>query len=570
MKKLLFTVIIFFPFVYLLQPITVQAQTDTQSFSLKTGWNAIFLEVEPANTAPSAVLITIMSNVVSIWKWIPGTRTIQFIQNPTEFPLDQAVPNWLVYFNPAIGANNLNAIHGESVYLIKVNANCTLTITGIPKIPHIDWKADSFNLVGFHLSNPSVPATTPTYYNFFLNSSAHTGQGIYTLNNTTSKWEPLTALTTTNMERGKAFWIYCKGYSDYQGPLSVQLEQSTGLNYGSTLIDQDIRVFNKSSASMDVYMNVSSTAANLHYWQFDTSTNSGQWTVLPTQLTKLKTVAPWQTPPTETTPVNNTEVVRLGTKRFGMSGTNTACVTVSNSSNGQGIRILIPVSVTGVSPDGLWVGTANIKKVSAIGSTITSNTATEYPIRLILHKGPSGTRLLSNVTQLWDKTTTPRKLVLVANDDKINSATYDGVAMRDGQPVGRRISSTAFPYPLIKTMSGTLGTGVVATYTNDPIIINEYDSTNPYLHLFHPKHKYDVVNKPYTYGGIKFARNIIMLFQDIDPNTGTSLAWGSNEISGSYTEIIYLNYPDTTASKAVQIEGTFQLHKVNDITDLVI
>ena len=361
MKKLLFAATVFLSFIAMLFSVSAQAQTDTQSFSLKTGWNAIFLEVEPAINTPATVFSTIMSQLTSVWKWNPGTSTIQFIQNPNEFPTNQTEPNWLVYFNPVIpGVNNLNAILGESVYLINVKADCPLVITGKPKIPRIAWKADSFNLVGFHLVNPTSPPTTPKYYDFFSASSSHTGQKIYTFNNTTGKWEEVTP-NQTNMVRGQAFWIFCKGYSDFQGPLSVQLEQSTGLNYGTTLIDQDLRIFNNSSSNKDVYLNVSSATVNLHYWQFNTSTNSGQWNPLPTQLTKLITIAPWQpwqTTPTQTTPANNTDIIRLGTKRFGMSGTNTACVTVTDNA---GIRILIPVSVTGVSLDGLWVGTANIK-----------------------------------------------------------------------------------------------------------------------------------------------------------------------------------------------------------------
>ena len=98
----------------------------------------------------------------------------------------------------------------------------------------------------------------------------------------------------------------------------------------------------------------------------------------------------------------------------------------------------------------------------------------------------------------------------MANDDKINSTTYDGIALRDGQPVGRRISSTAFPYPMIQTMTGNFGTGMINTIEFD---INENNSTNPYLHVFHPKHEYDALaSEPDKTGGLKFDRYIEMQF----------------------------------------------------------
>ncbi|MCP5047934.1 MAG: hypothetical protein GY940_12230, partial [bacterium] len=121
----------------------------SQNFSLASGWNAVFLEVDPVDDDPAAVFDGISDQLVSVWMWNPNTGTVEFIQNPAE--LTPANPHYLTYIpdNPVL--TTLHAIHGNKGYLFQTSEAATLTVTGEPLLPKIDWKPNSFNLVGFHL-----------------------------------------------------------------------------------------------------------------------------------------------------------------------------------------------------------------------------------------------------------------------------------------------------------------------------------------------------------------------------------------------------------------------------------
>ena len=550
-----------------------QAALTTQNITLKPGWNAVFLEVQPQSTNPATVF-NLINNLESVWMWNPQTSTVEFIQDPT-MPVPQG-STWLVYYPADPILTNLHAIQGETAYLIKLGGSVDVnwTVTGEPAIPHIDWKPNSFNFVGFHLA----PGQEPFFDEFFSSSAAHTGQDIYILNNTSGNWEKVTEPLTTTMLRGEAFWIFCHGYSEFTGPLSVQLEQFSGLHYGTTLQEQSLMFRNNSAAAKNVSLSLSALNNTVYYWVFDPAQQEAGWTPFPSPL-ELQV------------PAGDKQNLRLGVKRVGLTADTTyeANMTVTD---GQGIEILLPVSVTGISYSGLRVGDATITEVNqpSNGSDPDTpvSTGSEFSFRLIMHADDTGTvRLLSQVIQMWQEGTwmpdpndlgkqivdQPGYFVLFADDALIPN--YSGSAMRDGQLVGRRISSTAFPS--LTLVDGAMDGEAVPGGDFDPapdndlsvpdtdlhiqLTIAQDDPTNPFRHMFNPDHKdpaqsYEVV------------RDIIFTFSDVDtagiPITGVpSLSWGSSEIGGIYNETITGLHKDT-----LKIKGTFLLRKVSEIETL--
>ena len=58
------------------------AQWVTQSITLNPGWNAVFLEVQPANPDCDAVFAGIP--VESVWAWNRRYSSVQFIQDAAQ------------------------------------------------------------------------------------------------------------------------------------------------------------------------------------------------------------------------------------------------------------------------------------------------------------------------------------------------------------------------------------------------------------------------------------------------------------------------------------------------------
>jgi hypothetical protein len=538
---------------------TTQAETVSQTITLNPGWNAVFLEVQPESTAPSDVFAEV-TNLQSVWRWNPNTSTVEFIQDP-EVPVPTG-SLWLVYYPGQPLLTNLHAIHGETAYLINLGGaqNVTWTVTGEPAMPRIDWKANSFNFVGFHLA----PGDEPLFGDFFSSSLAHDGQEIYILNG--GNWEKVAAPATTSMLRGEAFWIYCKGSSEFTGPLSIQLQQGTGLHYGKTLQEQDVILRNNSPAQKSVSLDLPALNDTVYYWVFDPDNEVAGWTAFPSSLDV-------------TIPAGESQKLRLGVKRAGLTADTlyAANMTVSDAA---GTQILVPVSVTGISYAGLWVGDATITRVSepANGSDPETpvKTGSEFSFRLILHAGDSGpVRLLNHVIQMWQEGTwkpdpndlsklivdEPGHFVLLVDDSLI--PLYSGVALRDGQLVGRRISAPAFP--VLTADQGEMAAGSLnpsaGNILSRDITLLANDPTNPFRHMYHPDHKLPEQSYQVT-------RSITLTFAEEDqegrPITGIpTLGWGSSEIGGIYKEDITGLHRDK-----LHIEGTFLLHKVSNVGTL--
>ena len=158
------------------------AQTVNQTFSLKPGWNAIFLEVEPEPDQNDCDIVFSGLPVLSVWWWNPDTDTVEFIQDPDNLVPEQQ--QWRVYFPPKYQESiltNLFSIQGGMPYLIHIDEGAETvqwTVTGRPCLPKIDWKTDSLNLVGFHLEE----GNEPLFGDFFSASSTHDVQKIYIMN----------------------------------------------------------------------------------------------------------------------------------------------------------------------------------------------------------------------------------------------------------------------------------------------------------------------------------------------------------------------------------------------------
>jgi len=249
----------------------------TQTFTLKPGWNAIFLEVQPDPRDPAKVFAG-MEHLDSAWTWLSRESTAEFIQEPEEGLWGQ--PGWHAYFTAEteMFLTNLYAVLGNQAYLIKIKqtapSEITWEVTGSPSLRKNRWLADSFNFVGFHLD----PGNPPTFQDFFAPSPAHAGQAAYRLNNQSGKWEFVQNPATTKLRAGEAYWVYCEGASDFQGPLSLDLPMSNGLRYGAVSKVVTVTLSNLSEDTRTATF-TSSGKVVLYYEGYDKE--SGYFTLYP-------------------------------------------------------------------------------------------------------------------------------------------------------------------------------------------------------------------------------------------------------------------------------------------------
>lgn len=552
-----------------------------QVFVLHPGWNAIYLEVEPETDDLASAFAGVP--VGSVWTWMPDDGTVEFIQDPAEGLVNDS--GWLGYFprpRPEAFLTNLFFLQANRAYLVKLEGTQPVTwrVSGTPSLRPQQWIADSYNLTGL----PVDPNRLPTFGAYFADRQAHEDQAIYRLD-PNGTWTPVLNPYSTAIQSGEAYWIYCKGNSDFDGPLSVGVEYGDALDFGASLNDQVLIVQNLAAADTDITIRRlnSSTPVPLSLIITDEVTGQETWASVPTEYS-MPVFAGQQL------------LLHFGVRRAEL-GADVADQVVEVS-NGFGARRLVNIVAKKVFPAeppaksgktrgffkavgtpfaGLWQGQVLVNAVSEaqMGGTSPMPAGKEFPLRYIIHvDGAGSVKLLKDVIEMWEEGTqvpdteepdflvvdTPGRPVLLTNEDLIPSFT--GVTMRDGIPVGIRLSTVAYDFAEeYLDMNGSVG----LTGSLDVVITMEANfPTNPFLSRYHPDHNNldeQYLNfKPEAY---EVTRRILFVFSETDPTEENPPDWGDSTLGGTYFEEITGVHRNT-----IYVGGTFRLQRVSGVTEL--
>lgn len=579
---------------FLVNALAASAQPTIQTLSLRAGWNSIWLEVQPGNSSVSNVFAGLP--LASAWTFVPQQGSVEFIQSQTEEPFNR--DEWLRYFppgRPESFLNNLFAVQAGRAYLLKLTNAAMLTVTGQPVVKNPSWVPDSYNLRGF----PVNSAQPPTFSAFFSPSAAHANQAIYRLESS-GQWQ--LAAPSSPMASGEAYWIYCRGGSTYQAPLSLELELGDSLDYDAQLSELAPRLRNNATTARTVSITDLGGGASgpLSYQRF--ASNRFSWVNLPAPFSVSLGARGTSSAVTD---------LRLAVRRTAFPGNSYASTLEVKDNAGTRYRVAVTASkllagrasineplrgggggfgAAGAGSGnaalaGLWVGTAsitNVNEANAANSTLLRPTRSPFGLRLMLHVTANAEpRLLKEVVQMWqDSTRTndgrgnfvvdkPGRFVLLTHDALIPQ--FQGGALRGGTAVGRRISTVDYDFPggtsNYLAMTGAFVTGQTATCR---IVLDPNFPTNPFRHKYHPDHD----NKDALFVALpaglppereevyRITRQVELTFSGSDPagaNAADSIEYGSSVMGGSYRETI------TGLHKTnLVVGGTFRLTRVNN------
>lgn len=353
---------------------TVVAGGDliTQTFTLQGGWNTIYLEVDPINTSPLvdpdgagplppapelSMLEAVFANLTctdcleSVWTWNVPVSRVDFIINPAEGLWDQ--PGWKRYFAPsAVGTDgesqafltDLLTLQANTGYLVKLRddftGDATLTVTGKPVVAGRRWVKDSYNLSGF----PLQPGATPTVQTFF---GASPLTEVYRLSKG-GEWVAL--LPTDTLRYGEAYLVYFDGASsapeNFVAPVSLAGLLSDGMTFAAGL--------GRRSSDLQV-QNLTAQPVTLTVALLD---GAGVALRMTAPITAELRAQPAQV----TVPASN--AARLDFALLSAEQPRNGVALLSIAAPALGVRWLVPVSASGLSLAGLWVGEVVVNDVS--------------------------------------------------------------------------------------------------------------------------------------------------------------------------------------------------------------
>ena len=571
---------------------SVSAAEQTQTIQLDPGWNAVWLHVEAqeADGRPSSpdVVFAAHPDVDIVTRLLPAKRAVEFIADPTATSLGADI--WLRWRRQSmVGQNTLGGMRGNSAYLIHNSSQLPLSIDILGKVAFhsYTWVPDSYNLFGVPLGATAAPA--PTFGEFFGASSSHPVTQIFKLS--AGQWVAVTE--SERMVQGAAYWVYCRGGSQFQGPVPFVFPNAGGrLDFGETRESATLTAGNLQTTPSSLTINrlindpdlllKDSGGSGIVSWAI-TEDGSGDGTIAPATSASIRLDV---TRPDPATAASYEHLYRLD----------------AELDSGSAYHQYLPVRAStpfdagdggGNSLGGLWVGDVVITHATSLVQGQVGDASLGGPrlepvkhqlrYRVILHSDVVGqVRLLEHVTLMQKQRASedlPKEYVVVIDDSKIGD--FIGIEERGGKLVGKRFDTAAYDLPrdpipaadidsgggfdpstlsdvylLSLDLTGTLAPGGVVTTTPGSLIIDPWHRTNPYRHVFNPDHR----------KGFRIGRE--MRFE-VDasgsPQAARAAGFGNTTLTGIFEEEVsgLMKSGDTH-----QARGRFTLQRVSDATEL--
>ena len=554
-----------------------QAADTQQTITLQPGWNAIQVEVQPQQRDIATVFAGLP--IASVWRWRPDIQGAQFVSDPGEGL--ENIAGWFAWFpqpRPDAFLTNLFQIEGGTAYLVRLEGTQSrqITLTGRPVFKPRIWQANAFSLTGL----PVAAGDAPSFAEFFRPSAAHAGQPIYTLDSD-GRWRLVTSPSSEIVVPGRAYWIFTKGNSNYQGPMHVVLDQGEALEFSAALqeITLVLRNYSRGTGSFQIER-VGGETLPLLYRNEDPETGEIAWPQLRDRLIL-------------DAPANTDIFVTLAVDRAAFD--ESRMEQILSVSDEQGTRVLLFAGGNTIQPfvsaraksglakaaeegyAGLWVGEITIDKVSEAQQAGTTPTPTvrAFTQRVLLHVDNAGqTRLLKDVIQMWQDGTMvpsaidpslnevdqPGRFVLITNKDLVG--LYSGASSRDGTTVGIRYSTIGYDFEgEALEMTGDFG----GDRTLQTAVVIEPDlPTNPFLHRYHPDHNnLDEQFLNFREEAFRVVRDMQFIFSTEPPEGVSTPGWGDSRTGGTYEEsIIGLH------RNPIFVSGRFDLRRVSAVAVL--
>jgi hypothetical protein len=558
-----------FALVCLLLSMAADAQWQSTTYTLKGGWNSIYLH---GDAKQDTIANLLPAEVSEVWRWNPNPNQVGFITSPL-VPA-AGTPEWSVWKRDG-SVLSLTTLTGQTAYLVRcsgpTSATTTFSLAQQTLPPANSWVRNGANFLGFPTyKNGSTYPTMSSYFATFPAALAANSRVYKYVGGELGPRNPVQIFSPSAepLDATQGYWFSAELVGNFNAPLEVSLSTGSALDFGRNGAIITARLYNRSSsiASIDIAP-VPSAAAPVSQETIAAS-------VPITQRTFDAATAGW----TETLlgPEGITQVIAPGSSvelSFGISraemtaGAGSLYASFLRFTDSASLTdLLLPVRARASSFAGLWVGDALVSAVeSKPASDQVTATSSSYPLRYIIHVDDSGTaRILSQVF-LGQLNVAGNARGLCTKESGLLSSAKAGAV---------RIVAAHLPLDRVFTATGAVGNDTTLTQNID---IPFDDPTNPFVHKYHPDHdNKSASGSPLAAGqeSYNISRDVTFIFTPLPPEGSTiTTGWGSSVIGGSYAETIQGLSKDSLGvgtGDGIKLSGTFELRRVSEIGDLVV
>lgn len=506
-----------------LWPFALRAQWITQSIPLRPGWNAIHLQVTPAE-ADCDRHFAAWPEIRSVWRFDRHLPALEFTESPAA--VFNRTEHWLVWLpaaSPGSFVRTLQRLEGGQAYLVEVDPQAPARVWSVKGTPV--WKEpallpSSLNLVGLNVT----PDQPPSFLQFFRDSAqieAGPGSttGIFAVG-IDGREEPIRQLARASIQPGAAYWIRAGAAPRRLMPLEITGNTTAGgsLDFGVEQRELGLVLANHSptgALTLTLTPRVSEpappgateVAGDVPLAYLESSVASGRFRWVPLN-------GPWSF----SLAAGEQREIRLSVRRSALSPRGAggpagaayqSLLEIVESPHGG--RVLIPVVAESETVrrlpqaraladglpvyhpnQGLWVGQVTIDRVSrsspgaaaAASKDLPPPASTDLPVPIPVAT-PLGYRVLVHVDETGQGRLLQRVLLASRTDgtnDQVLLYQDEARVPGDAKTLSR-ISSTAFPL-----MAPVALTGAFAQELDGQVVLDYDDPVNPFKHAYHPDH----------------------------------------------------------------------------------
>jgi hypothetical protein len=364
---------------------TAHAQWKTETYTLKGGWNAIYLHGDASydtidNLLPNSGTT---ANITEIWSWNPNPDAVQFTDS-------QMIPSvgtaeWSVWKRGDSASTTLSKLAGQHAYLVKctgtASSSYSVMLKQSPQLPGNSWVRNGANLLGFPTyKNGSTFPTFSSYFATFSAAIASSSKVFKYAGGDLGATNPIQLFSTTSerVDRNQAYWFSAKVAGEYYAPLEFSLSSSgEGLNFGRSGSDIKLRIRNRTSAVVTVTLALTASEA-----EPSTETTVAGAVALTSRSYNAATLAWTETAlgasSTQVLAPQTTIELSFGIDRTAMTGAaNSFYASLLRITESSSLMdVYLPVSAYKASLAGLWVGDISLNSVSNKVSNPAHATAT--------------------------------------------------------------------------------------------------------------------------------------------------------------------------------------------------
>jgi hypothetical protein len=533
---------------------TAQAQWQSTTYTLNSGWNSIYLHGDASYTTPD-VLFASKLDVLEVWRWNPNPTQVQFTTSPL-IP-SAGTAEWSTWVRGG-SSNSLGQLIGQTAYLVKCSSTTSsgysVTIPQRVLPPSANWVRNGANLMGFpSYKNGSNYPTMSSYFATFPAAIASNVKIYKYIGGDLGPGNPLQVFSPTQekLDRNLAYWFDSKVVGNFYAPVEISLSNGSGIDFGRTGSTVTVRLLNRSSTVSTVTI-APVASSNAPTGQEDITgavpitrrvfnAGTASWTETPISAAFTEVVGP-----------NAAVELTFGIDRTAMTGSSNAffasLLRLTDSANLY--DILLPVTARKASLAGLWLGDAVVGGVQSktVGYAGTA-TAQTYSLRYIVHVDDAGSaRVLSQVYLGQLAGATPQ----------LGICTVESALSVADKASARRIVAAHLPLDRVLA-GGTMALGgslscMISTPFNDP--------TSPFVHQYHPDHDNKSGSTALVSGEESYdlSRAVTFAISAAAPAGVSATGYGASVIAGNYTEVLTGLRKDS-----VTVTGTFSLRRVSEI-----